>query len=191
MVIHKVTPGYVVQRFDSFGVCIGQEFIAGDDVSYENDVGDKVEIPKIDTYVPFRMVKQHNFTDVELVNDCFNKLIAQGGCSVKYNGECLYRGMCGRKCAIGLYIPDEDYDAAFEGGSAHEYSESADNMRICNILRSVGIRPKKMLVLQRCHDESARATNQIEQLEKYRQKLLQILEHGKTLEDMQYALDIA
>lgn len=44
--------------------------------------------------------------------------VHQQGCrSVSESGECLYRGPGGTKCAVGVLIPDEDYDQIFEGVS--------------------------------------------------------------------------
>ena len=46
MKINKVTPGFVIQTYDSkTGRCVEQSFIAGedDDVAYENTNGDAVD----------------------------------------------------------------------------------------------------------------------------------------------------
>jgi hypothetical protein len=54
----KVTAGFVCQKYrqDKSGtfVCIHQEFIAGDDVQYENSEGSAITPPKHD-YQPFNM----------------------------------------------------------------------------------------------------------------------------------------
>lgn len=49
-----------------------------------------------------------NMTEAELVRYVYAKLIEQGGPSSS-NGECLYRGPHGLKCAAGILIPDEFY----------------------------------------------------------------------------------
>jgi hypothetical protein len=55
---NKVTTGFVIQKYrkNSAGrfVCINQEFIAGDDVQFENLKGDPIEAPEHD-YQPFNM----------------------------------------------------------------------------------------------------------------------------------------
>jgi hypothetical protein len=55
---NKVTTGFVVQKFrkDNFGKfrCIHQDFIAGDDVQFENIKGESVETPEHE-YQPFNM----------------------------------------------------------------------------------------------------------------------------------------
>lgn len=44
MELRKITYGFVVQRFDSnTQECLGQEFVAGDQVEYETESGDWVE----------------------------------------------------------------------------------------------------------------------------------------------------
>lgn len=50
----KITVGFVVQEFDGNGNCISSEFIAGDEVSWEDQDGEPV-IPPQDFYFPFEM----------------------------------------------------------------------------------------------------------------------------------------
>jgi hypothetical protein len=50
----KYTHGFMVQRFDSDGNFIGQDFIAGDDVEWEDAEGQPVETQ--DFYHPFNEV---------------------------------------------------------------------------------------------------------------------------------------
>ena len=58
MEINKVTTGFVIQKYrkQSTGKfkCIDQEFVAGDDVQFEDFHGDSVEPPEHD-YQPFNM----------------------------------------------------------------------------------------------------------------------------------------
>lgn len=62
-----------------------------------------------------------------LAQEVFNKtvtdLVAQGGPSVGQfeNGSlrCLYRGPYGRKCGVGIHIPDALYDPSMEGSSVY------------------------------------------------------------------------
>ena len=43
MIVRKMTPGFVVQEFDSeTGRCVSQEFIAGDQVEWEDRQGNAV-----------------------------------------------------------------------------------------------------------------------------------------------------
>lgn len=46
-----------------------------------------------------------------------NGLRMQDGRSVDISNNCMYRGLNGHKCAAGYVIPDEKYDAVFEGCS--------------------------------------------------------------------------
>ena len=57
--INKITTGFVVQQFDDKGRCIEQEFIAGDEVDWEDENGETIPIedqPDSDEwYYPFEM----------------------------------------------------------------------------------------------------------------------------------------
>ena len=57
---NKITVGYVTQKYNDEGVCIGQEFIASDEVEYENDFGEEVDTPDNEVYQPFHMVQPTN-----------------------------------------------------------------------------------------------------------------------------------
>ena len=44
MILTKTTPGMVVQKFDSeTGRCISQEFVAGDQVEFTDQKGNRIE----------------------------------------------------------------------------------------------------------------------------------------------------
>jgi hypothetical protein len=56
--LYKITYGFVIQRFDNNNKFVSQEFVANDQVEYENENGTQVgevldELP----YVPFEMVQ--------------------------------------------------------------------------------------------------------------------------------------
>lgn len=58
MLYNKIIVGFVSQQYDSeTGECVFQEFIAGDDVSYENEEGDPVEPPENEVYFPMNMIQ--------------------------------------------------------------------------------------------------------------------------------------
>ena len=52
----KITHGFVVQTFNDEGVCLAQEFIAGDS-EYEDIQGNPIECPEIEHYQTFDMKK--------------------------------------------------------------------------------------------------------------------------------------
>ena len=56
MIINKITPGYVIQQFDTdLDKWIKQEFFAHDEgVTYENELGDELEF----TEIPFKTEKE-------------------------------------------------------------------------------------------------------------------------------------
>jgi hypothetical protein len=57
MIYRKITTGFVIQEFSDDGKPISQEFIAGDEVDYENEDGEAIDMPENDTYLPFEMVQ--------------------------------------------------------------------------------------------------------------------------------------
>lgn len=74
MIIKKITPGFVIQNFDSkTEELLSQEFIAGnEDICYEDSVGNSVE--ENDLYAPFNM-EQPNTTPIieEILRDDIEK----------------------------------------------------------------------------------------------------------------------
>ena len=60
-------------------------------------------------------------TRQDIFNIAANGLLKQGKQSAS-GDKCLYRGPDGLKCAIGMLIPDELYEDAFEGNSASKPS---------------------------------------------------------------------
>lgn len=64
MIIKKITTGFVIQNFDTVTKeFISAEFFAGDDIDYENQFGDLVEVDTIETkdglepYISYDMVQ--------------------------------------------------------------------------------------------------------------------------------------
>jgi hypothetical protein len=60
MIINKITVGFVIQKFDDeTGKFISQEFIAGDEVTYEDaEYGEEVNSKKAEkAYFPFDMIQ--------------------------------------------------------------------------------------------------------------------------------------
>jgi len=55
--IRKFTVGSVVQDFDDNGNLIFQEFIAGDQVDYEDEDGEAVDEPSAKSYHPMNMIQ--------------------------------------------------------------------------------------------------------------------------------------
>jgi len=70
----KITVGFVTQSYEKGGadkfICTGQEFIAGDQVDYENTDGDKITPPEHD-YQPFEMTL---FSAVDIAESIKNVL---------------------------------------------------------------------------------------------------------------------
>jgi len=64
MKVSKITNGFVVQQYDTdTGRCVAQEFVAGDQVAYENEDGEPVDWREPqDGYQPFEMVQPANMS---------------------------------------------------------------------------------------------------------------------------------
>lgn len=54
--MRKITVGFVVQNYKK-GKCIDSEFVASDEVTWENDLGEQIDPPKNEVYFPFEMVQ--------------------------------------------------------------------------------------------------------------------------------------
>ncbi len=55
--IYKITTGFVIQEFEKDGTFVGQSFIAGDEVEYENVSGETCDEPDEEKSAPFDMVQ--------------------------------------------------------------------------------------------------------------------------------------
>jgi len=55
--INKITTGFVIQTFDENNVPVAQEFVAGDQVDWENEYGEPLDDDKLANlpYLPFEM----------------------------------------------------------------------------------------------------------------------------------------
>lgn len=55
---HKITVGFVIQKYNADGKCVGQSFVAGDEVTYEDMNGEPIEVStESEQYQPFEMVQ--------------------------------------------------------------------------------------------------------------------------------------
>ena len=50
----------------------------------------------------------------EIFNTCKNHLLTQNKKSLDEEGRCKYRGKDNCKCAIGIFIPDDEYNPEFD-----------------------------------------------------------------------------
>jgi len=61
MNVNKITVGFVIQSFNDIGDCTSQEFIAGDQVDYETEDGDPINVENMplsgQEYFPLTMVQ--------------------------------------------------------------------------------------------------------------------------------------
>lgn len=69
MEIHKITHGFVTQKWDAeTGKFLGQEFTAGDEVEYEDENGDSIDEQEPE-YRPFDMVQNPEPGETYLSSD--------------------------------------------------------------------------------------------------------------------------
>lgn len=78
---NKITVGFVSQKYrkDNAGKfrCIYQEFIAGDDVQFENVLGDKIEQPEHE-YQPFNMILLSSRQIIDRLGDVMTSIDVGG-----------------------------------------------------------------------------------------------------------------
>lgn len=87
------------------------------------------------------------------------KTSLEGGfpCNIKGTMNCLYRSSEGKKCAVGLLIPDEKYKTSFEGSLLEYVVENGvgDNIPI-------GLNIPILSSIQLCHDDQVTAIHRKE-----------------------------
>ena len=87
---NKVTTGFVVQKYrqDKAGkfACLHQEFIAGDDVQFENLKGDSIEAPEHE-YQPFNMTMLSKEEIVDRLGDVLTSIDVGGEQSRQFSQE--------------------------------------------------------------------------------------------------------
>ena len=78
---NKITTGFVVQKYrkNSIGKfrCIHQEFVAGDDVQFENIKGDSIEAPEHE-YQPFNMTMVSKDEIIDRLGDVLTSIDVGG-----------------------------------------------------------------------------------------------------------------
>lgn len=91
--------------------------------------------------------------------DLINKIETEfKGKSVAENGKsCLYRGLDGKKCAVGLFIPDELYNPAFENCSYFAITRKTQHL-----LKFMPMDGESMDAFQFIHDSSKIETSKEE-----------------------------
>ncbi len=86
--------------------------------------------------------------------DTFDTVVAHArkqGCKAETNAdarnvrECRYRMPCGKKCFVGILIPEDMYDPEFEG-------DSPEGGLLSTLLEELGHNVQLCLDLQQVHD---------------------------------------
>lgn len=89
-----------------------------------------------------------------IFNTVWNHFIAEGNPpSISAEGRCRYRTEDGKKCAIGILIPDELYSEALEGSSAKGICDFADIRAALDVHDSTDI--NYLNQIQFAHDGAA------------------------------------
>lgn len=79
-------------------------------------------------------------------------IIDQGGPSVSKNGACRYRGLGGRRCAVGMLIPDHIYKKSMEGKS---YQMLREKFLELDLVPAIDTLHTLLPALQSAHDSAA------------------------------------
>lgn len=79
-------------------------------------------------------------------------IIDQGGPSVSNKGACRYRGLGGRKCAVGHLIPDHIYRKSMEGKS---YRLLREKYLELDLVPAIDTLHTLLPALQSAHDSAA------------------------------------
>ena len=86
----KITVGFVTQSYGKNAagkfICMGQEFIAGDDVQFENLKGDSIEAPEHD-YQPFNMTMLSKDEIIDRLGDVLTSIDVGGEQSRQFAHE--------------------------------------------------------------------------------------------------------
>ena len=70
-------------------------------------------------------------TNQEIFDKASQHLLSQDTKSLDKNGKCAYRGLDNSKCAVGIFIPDNEYKETMEGIPANRvYILSLKNLNI-------------------------------------------------------------
>jgi len=69
------------------------------------------------------------------------------------DGTCAYRGKDGKKCAVGVIIPDDVYDVEMEGKPVYDLLEKGVDWDWLPKRDGVTVSPKDLHWVQAAHDE--------------------------------------
>jgi len=87
---NKITTGFVVQKYHKNGrgkfKCVHQEFIAGDDVQFENKSGNPIEAPEHE-YQPFNMLLISKQEIIDRLGDVLTSIDVGGEQSRQFANE--------------------------------------------------------------------------------------------------------
>ena len=87
---NKITTGFVVQKYRKNNTgkfrCIHQEFVAGDDVQFENLKGDSIEAPEHE-YQPFNMLLLSKQQIIDRLGDVLTSIDVGGDQSRQFSHE--------------------------------------------------------------------------------------------------------
>lgn len=124
-------------------------------------------------------------TTQDLFNTVVTGLYKQGKCSVSGNGNCMYRGLNGAKCAVGMLIKDEYYDPELENLDAGNTNVGLAIQ--ASIGRELSKQEKDLLnLLQGAHDDLSVADFCYLGVDVWREKIIEGLtaiarEYGLTM----------
>lgn len=106
------------------------------------------------------MLSKRNMQDI--LEATIMAIVSQGGPSASYSGACRYRGLHGRKCAIGHWIDDEHYVESMEDAMIDDRFA----LRALNQSLGMKIHPGNndfdfFYMLQATHDEAVQISGEL------------------------------
>lgn len=106
-------------------------------------------------------------TPQETYDHVARELVKQGAPSMTRCGRCAYRGEEGRRCAVGVLIPDAMYSPFIEDLDAY-----AGEVR--DLMQGLGHNPNLAAGLQWAHDRASRSPTWLETWAQYMRKVAEI-----------------
>ena len=108
------------------------------------------------------MIDLYTSSSQEVFDYILDGIRKQGGPSIKSDGlssACMYRGDNGRKCAVGLCIPDELYIPAMEGLTLTELWDDKEEIHE-DLHAGIHKHTPLLCALQDAHDYSFKQASQ-------------------------------
>jgi hypothetical protein len=147
---NKITTGFVIQKYRKRSTgkfrCIHQEFIAGDDVQFENLKGDSIEPPEHE-YQPFNMTLVSRDKTIDRLNDMHRSIDAgdhaleevQRRNRLKDKLAKLANEAEGIKASLPTLPLEKWFDGTIEDATIDVFFEEYDLGKLLRLIADVGV----------------------------------------------------